>query len=227
MASFVISPVETTSLPVVGGGLFPVRRVFCVGQNYADHAREMGGDPDRQPPFFFSKPADAITTNAKVAYPPQTARLDYEGELVVAIGKAGADIAVEQALDHVYGYGAGCDLTRRDLQAEAKKAGRPWDMAKGFDQSGVCAEIVPVAKSGHPSEGRISLSVNGQIKQDGNLNQMIWSIPEVISVLSRFVTLQPGDLIYTGTPAGVGPLNKGDAVDITVAGVGSLSFSIV
>jgi fumarylpyruvate hydrolase len=214
-------------LPVAGGGLFPVRRVFCVGQNYADHAREMGGDPGREPPFFFTKPADAVTVAPRVPYPPATVRLDYEGELVVAIGSGGAGIAVDKALDHVFGYTVGCDLTRRDLQAAARKIGRPWDMAKGFDCSAAVGVVHPASAIGHPAKGRIRLAVNGVDKQDGDLDQMIWSVPEIIACLSGYVTLAPGDLIFTGTPAGVGPVVRGDEVRITVDGVTSHLFTLV
>jgi fumarylpyruvate hydrolase len=227
MTFFVIPPAAPTVLAVSTGGLFPVRRVFCVGQNYADHAREMGHDPNRENPVFFTKPADAINSLTEVPFPPATSNLHYESELVVAVGTGGADIPAEQGLAHVYGYTVGCDLTRRDLQSEARKAGRPWDMAKGFDLSGVCATLRPAAEIGHPTSGAITLSVNGEAKQNGNLNQMIWSVPEVIAALSKLVTLAPGDLIFTGTPAGVGPLVKGDKVEMAVAGIASFAFSLV
>lgn len=225
--SYVIPVFPPATLPVVGGGLFPVRRVYCVGRNYADHAREMGGDPNREPPFFFSKPADAVTSLAEIPYAPATHRLDYEGELVVAIGLGGHDLPVDQAAAHIFGYAVGCDLTRRDLQAEARKSGRPWDMAKGFDFSGPCSAIVPASDLGHPAEGAITLAVNGEMKQEGDLSQMVWSVPEVVAALSRLVTLAPGDLIFTGTPSGVGPVVPGDTVVVTVESVGSLSFTLV
>ena len=227
MTYFVIPPHAPSVLAVAGGGLFPVRRIFCVAQNYADHAREMGSDPDRQLPFFFTKPADAVISLAEVPFAPATQRLDYEGELVVALDKGGANIAAADALKHVYGYAVGCDLTRRDLQAEAKQAGRPWDMAKGFDCSAAIGELHPAAKIGHPSKGAVTLSVNGTLKQNGDLSQMIWSVPEMIAFLSGFVTLAPGDLIFSGTPAGVGPLAKNDQVEIAIAGVGAHSFRMV
>lgn len=227
MTFFVIPPVAPTVLAVTGGGLFPVRRVFCVGQNYADHAREMGGDPSREAPFFFTKPTDAVTSAPTVPYAPATNRLDYEGELVVAIGQGGTNIPVAQALDHIYGYAVGCDLTRRDLQAEAKKIGRPWDMAKGFDASAAIGVLAPVSDIGHPDKGSITLSVNGTEKQRGDLANMIWAVPEIIATLSTLVTLAPGDLIFSGTPSGIGPLFKGDRVDIRIAGVGAHAFSMV
>jgi len=227
MTYFVIPPQAPTVLAVSGGGLFPVRRIFCVAQNYADHAREMGSDPDRQLPFFFTKPSDAVTSLPTVPYAPATKRLDYEGELVVALSKGGANISAETALEHVYGYAVGCDLTRRDLQAEAKQAGRPWDMAKGFDCSAAIGVLYPAADIGHPGKGAVTLTVNGETKQNGDLSQMIWSVPEMISLLSTFVTLAPGDLIFSGTPAGVGPVYQGDRIDIRIAGVGAHCFSMV
>lgn len=227
MTFFVFPPPAPTVLPVSGGGLFPVRRVFCVGRNYADHAREMGNDPDREPPVFFTKPADAITTCPNIPFPSATQNLHYEGELVVAIGKGGAEISPAKALDHVYGYSVGCDLTRRDLQGAAKKAGQPWDMGKAFDFSGPVGVVHPVEEIGHPTSGAITLSVNGAIKQQGDIAQMIWSIPEVIASLSKYVHLAPGDLIFTGTPAGVGPVNKGDRVEVHVDGVTTHVFTLV
>jgi fumarylpyruvate hydrolase len=226
MPFFVFPPPAPTVLPVSGGGLFPIRRVYCVGRNYAEHAREMGSDPDREPPFFFAKPADAVTCGPKVPYPPQTNQVDHEGELVVAIGTAGADIDPAQALEHVYGYTVGCDLTRRDLQAEAKKTGRPWDMAKGFDCSAAVGVLHPASEIGHPDKGAISLTVNREEKQSGDLSQMIWSVAEIIAHLSRFVRLEAGDLIFTGTPSGVGPVVRGDRVEIRVAGVTSHVFTV-
>jgi fumarylpyruvate hydrolase len=226
MAFFVFPPAAPTLIPVAGGGLFPVRRVFCVAQNYAEHVREMGSDPNRQAPCFFTKPADAVTTAPIVPFPPATRRLDYECELVAAIGAAGAAIAVDKALDHVFAYTVGCDLTRRDLQAEAKKAGRPWDMAKGFDFSAAVGALHPAADIGHPSSGRISLAVNGAERQRGDLSQMIWSVPEIIAALSGYVTLAPGDLLFTGTPAGIGPLAPGDRVDMAIEDVTTHSFTL-
>lgn len=227
MSAYVVPAAPQTIVPVAGGGHFPVRRVFCVGRNYADHAREMGHDPTREPPFFFSKPADAITTTSFVPTDKVSKKLEFEGELVVAIGKGGADIKPAQALDHVYGYSVGCDLTRRDLQGEAKKAGRPWDMAKGFDNSGPVAPLQPASAIGHPAEGTLTLAVNGTVKQKADISDMIWPVPDVIAFLSTLVELAPGDLIFTGTPAGVGPIVKGDKVEIACAGVASFSFTLV
>jgi len=228
MTGFVISHPATPALAVAGADqVFPLRRVFCVGRNYASHAREMGSDPDREPPFFFSKPADAVIPAAgSVPYPPSTRELHHEIELVVALKAGGADIAPEQALDLVWGYGVGLDLTRRDLQAVAKKDGRPWDMAKGFDASAPCSPLQPVSAVGHPADARIWLEVNGQLKQEGNLNEMIWPIADVIAYLSRFVTLAPGDLIFTGTPSGVDALNPGDRVRAGVDGVATVELTI-
>jgi len=212
---------------VTGGAPFPVRRIYCVGRNYAAHAREMGADPDREPPFFFMKPADAIVADgATTPYPPKTANLHHEIELVVAIGTGGRDIPVAGALDHVFGYAVGLDMTRRDLQNAAKKEGKPWDMGKGFDQSAPCSAIRTVADIGHPDKGAITVSVNGALRQTGDLSDLIWSVAETISYLSGLVELQPGDLIYTGTPEGVGPVVTGDVLTGAVEGVGTLTLTI-
>lgn len=229
MTEFLFPPPATPAVPVSGSSaLFPVRRIFCVGRNYAEHAREMGHDPDREPPFFFSKPADALAVAGQdVPYPPQTQDLHYEGELVVAIGRGGADIPADQALAHVWGYGLGNDLTRRDLQGEAKKKGRPWDLSKGFDFSAVVGPLVPVEVCGHLSAGAITSRVNGETRQTGDLSDMIWPVPDVIAFLSASVKLEAGDLIFTGTPAGVGTLAKGDLVEVEVAGLGTLATRIV
>lgn len=226
---FVFPVPATPALPVQGGGrLFPVRRVFCVGKNYADHAREMGGDPTREPPFFFSKPADALVTgDAAVPYPPGTANLHHEVELVAALGQGGRDIPVERALDHVWGYAVGNDLTRRDLQAAAKSKGQPWDVAKGFDHSAPISPLRPAAEIGHPTRGAIRLLVNGTVRQQGDIADMIWSLPEVIAHLSRLFELKAGDLIFTGTPAGVGPVAAGDEMVAEIEGVGRLTTRIV
>jgi fumarylpyruvate hydrolase len=226
--NYVFSPAAPIAVPVCQSDCaFPVRRVYCVGQNYADHAAEMGGD-GRQPPFFFSKPADAlVSAGGKVSYPTQTSKLQHEVELVVAIGGGGAAIAADQALTHVFGYAVGIDLTRRDLQAAAKDKGRPWDLAKGFDQSAPISAIVPAARCGHPASGRIRLSVNGTVKQDGDLAQMSWKVAEIIANLSTYVRLAPGDLIFTGTPAGVSTIVRGDLLDCAIEGVGELAISVV
>jgi fumarylpyruvate hydrolase len=207
---------------------FPVHRIYCVGRNYAAHAREMGMDPEREPPCFFSKPADAIIPNgAPVPYPPRTADLHHEIELVVAIGKGGRQIPLSTALDHVFGYAVGNDLTRRDLQAAAKDKGMPWDVSKGFDCSAPISAIKPAAEIGHLSSGRIWLEVNGQSRQDANLAEMIWSVAEIVAELSTYFELQPGDLIFTGTPAGVGPLRRGDSVVGGIDGLDTLRTTIV
>jgi fumarylpyruvate hydrolase len=228
MTGFVITPPAIPALAVAGSDqTFPVRRVFCVGRNYAAHAREMGSDPSREPPFFFTKPADAVVpASGSVPYPSSTGELHHEVELVVALKGGGTDIAPEQALDLVWGYGVGLDLTRRDLQAVAKKDGRPWDMAKGFDASAPCSPLQPVSTVGHPQDAAIWLEVNGERKQEGKLNEMIWPIPDVIAYLSRFVALAPGDLIYTGTPSGVDALQPGDRVRGGVDGVATFELTI-
>ncbi|BDB29587.1 fumarylpyruvate hydrolase [Cupriavidus sp. TA19] len=228
MTDFVISPPLQASVAVAGSqARFPIRRVFCVGRNYAAHAREMGKDPDREPPFFFTKPADAVVpAEGSVPFPPLTENLHHEIELVVAIGKAGANVSPAQALDLVWGYGIGVDLTRRDLQDEAKKMSRPWDWAKSFDASGPCGPLQPVSAIGHPSTGEIWLKVNGETRQHGDLTELIWPVADVIAYISDAVTLQPGDMIFTGTPAGVGALNPGDAVTAGIQGVGEIVFEI-
>jgi fumarylpyruvate hydrolase len=212
------------TLPVEGTGLVvPVRRIYCVGRNYAAHAREMGSDPDREPPFFFMKPADAIVPSGSTTpFPPATANLQHEIELVVVIGRGGSAIVPAAALDHVYGYAVGLDMTRRDLQNEAKRTGRPWDMGKGFDQSAPCSAVRPASRIGHPAKGAIWVKVNGQMRQSGDLAQQIWSVPETIACLSGLVTLAPGDLVFTGTPDGVGPVQPGDRLEGGIDGIGDL-----
>ncbi len=228
MTDFVIQPAPQASVAVTGSeARFPIRRVFCVGRNYAAHAREMGKDPDREPPFFFTKPADAVVpADGAVPYPPLTENLHHEIELVVAIGKPGTNVSPEKALDLVWGYGVGVDLTRRDLQDEAKKMSRPWDWSKSFDASGPCGPLQPVSAIGHPSAGSIWLKVNGETRQQGDLSELIWPVADVIAYISEAVTLQPGDLIFTGTPAGVGALNPGDVVTGGVDGIGEIAFTI-
>jgi fumarylpyruvate hydrolase len=229
MAEYVLAPPSVPAVPVEGEGgeslgAFPVRRILCVGRNYAAHRREMGGD-DRDPPFFFAKPADAIVPPGRdPAYPPRTGNLHHEIELVVAIGKAGANVAPEAALDLIYGYAVGVDLTRRDLQNAAKDKGQPWDAAKGFDDS---APISPIRRWHGPAPaGRIAVSVNGAVKQQAVVADMIWNVAEVISEASRLWALAPGDLIFTGTPEGVGPLQKGDRIEGEVEGVGKVAFTV-
>lgn len=205
---------------------FPVGRIYCVGRNYAEHAREMGHDPDREPPFFFMKPANAVVQNgATIAYPQVTKDLHHEIEMVVAIGKGGANIPLEQALDHVFAYGVGLDMTRRDIQGEAKKMGRPWEMGKAFDNSAPCSALKPVTMVGHPAKGAIWLKVNGEVRQKGDLADLIWTVPETIAYLSQLVTLRPGDLIMSGTPAGVGPVQRGDKLEGHVDGLGDLTVT--
>ena len=202
---------------------FPVRRIFCVGRNYAAHAREMGKDPDREPPFFFTKPADALVPNhATIAFPSRTANLQHEVELVVAVSRGGRNIKLDKALEHVFGYAVGNDLTRRDLQFEARDKGRPWDTAKAFDRAAPITSIVPVAESGHIDKGRIWMTVNGELRQQGDISDLIWSVPEIIAELSTLFELAPGDLIYTGTPAGVSTLKAGDRVEGGVDGLDNL-----
>lgn len=216
------------SLPVRGtASRFPLRRVYCVGRNYAAHAVEMGHDPDKEPPFFFQKnPDNLISDGQDFPYPPMTGDVHHEVELVVALSKGGRDIEADDALDMVFGYGVGLDMTRRDIQAALKKAARPWEAAKAFEHSAPCSELVRAADIGHPTQGAIWLKVNGEIRQQGDLNQMIWKTAEIIAELSKFYTLAPGDVIMTGTPAGVGPVQRGDALLAHVDGVGSLQTTV-
>jgi fumarylpyruvate hydrolase len=224
----VVPAPPAVTLPVVGETRrFPLRRIFCVGRNYAAHAREMGHDPEREPPFFFTKPADAVVPDGgTIPYPPATRELHHEVELVVALGRGGADIPEAQALEHVFGYAVGVDLTRRDLQAEAKKLARPWDMAKAFDHSAPCSAVMPAARIGHPERGRIRLEVNGKLRQDSDLSHHIWSVPETIAHLSRLVRLAPGDLLFMGTPDGVAAIAPGDRLMASIEGVGELALTL-
>ncbi|NQV56376.1 MAG: fumarylacetoacetate hydrolase family protein [Rhodospirillales bacterium] len=226
--SYVVSEGDKPVLPIEGSkDQFPVRRIYCVGRNYRAHAIEMGANPDRDPPFFFMKPADAIVQNgATIPYPSQTENFHYEIELVVAIGKGGTDIAEADSLNHVWGYGVGIDLTRRDIQNKAKEMGRPWDMGKGFDNSAPCTALKPVSDVGHPADGAIWLKVNGEVQQESTIDLHIWSVPETISYLSGLVALQPGDLIYMGTPEGVGPVVAGDVMDGHIDGVGDIQITV-
>jgi len=206
---------------------FPVRRIFCIGKNYAAHSREMGSDPEREPPCYFSKAADTVVASGSVIdYPPRTSNLHHEIELVVAIGVAGSNIAPERANEHIFGYAIGIDLTRRDLQMEAKNAGLPWDTAKNFDQSAPISPIHRVSSVGHPRNGRIWLAVNGDIRQDGDLDEMIWNVPESLAEISSYCALAPGDLVFMGTPAGVGPLQPGDQVSAGIEGLGHIDIEI-
>lgn len=227
--SFVIPPSPQPSVEIAGSDeRFPVHRIYCVGRNYAKHAREMGMDPDREPPFFFSKPADAVVANGTpVPYPPRTSNLHHELELVVAIGTGGSDIPLDRALAHVYGYAVGLDLTRRDQQFAARDQGRPWDVAKGFDHSAPVSAIRPAAEMGHLEQGAIWLEVNGEARQRANLSEMIWSVPEIVAELSTYYELRPGDLIFTGTPEGVGPVKRGDSLVGGIDGLETLRITIV
>jgi len=226
--SYIFEPAQVPTIAVADSDdLVPVRRIFCVGRNYAAHAREMGRDPDREPPFFFTKPADAVVMDGEtVAYPPETENFHYEAELVAVIGAGGRDIAEADALSHVWGYAVGNDLTRRDLQLAARELGRPWDMGKAFDRSAVIGPVHPATSVGHPDKGSIRLMVNGETRQDADLSELIWSVPEVVSILSHSIGLQPGDLIMTGTPAGVGPLVDGDICTVAIEGLGEITTTI-
>ncbi|MBF9046992.1 FAA hydrolase family protein [Rhodobacterales bacterium LSUCC0031] len=226
-ANDLFAPAAVTRVAISGTDkTFPVRRVYCIGRNYAAHAIEMGHDPDKEPPFFFQKNPDNITFG-DFPYPVATSDVHHEIELVVALSKGGTHIAVDAALDHVFGYAVGLDMTRRDLQGEAKRLGRPWEIGKAFEASAPCGPLIPASQIGHPDQGAIWLKVNGEIRQEGDLNQMIWKVPEMIAVLSRHFTLAPGDVIMTGTPAGVGPVTRGDVMEGHIAGVGDLTVKVV
>jgi fumarylpyruvate hydrolase len=228
MITTVIPAPEVVTVPIEGHAeRFPVRRIYCIGRNYAAHAIEMGHDPDREPPFFFQKNPDNVDCSGAFPYPEQTSDVHHEIELVVALAKGGKNIPVDTALECVWGYAVGIDMTRRDLQGEAKKMGRPWEVGKAFENSAPMGPIVPATKTGHPTEGVITLKVNGVLRQEGNLNQLIWKIPEMISYLSDYFELKPGDIIMTGTPAGVGPVVRGDVMEGHIDGVGSLTVAVV
>lgn len=229
MSGLVIPAPVPVTLPVDGSGeRFPVRRIYCVGRNYAAHAVEMGHDPDREPPFFFLKPADCIRLPGEdFAYPVASNDVHFEIEQVMALGSGGSDIPVERALDHVWGYGVGLDMTRRDLQGAAKKAGRPWDTGKGFDGSAPMSALQPASRIGHPQQGAVRLKVNGALRQSGDMAQMIWKPAEIVAYLSGLFALQPGDLIMTGTPSGVGPVQRGDVLDGEIEGIGHLQARVV
>jgi fumarylpyruvate hydrolase len=227
-ANYVIEPTVIPAIPVAGtGNLFPVHRVYCVGRNYAAHAVEMGHDPDKDPPFFFQKNPDNLDVSGQFPYPPATSDVHHEIEMVVALKSGGKDIPVEKALDCIYGYGVALDMTRRDLQAKAKDMGRPWEVGKAFEASAPCTPLVQASAIGHPTQGAIWLDVNGERKQTGDLNQMIWKVPEMISYLSGLFTLMPGDIILSGTPSGVGPVKRGDVLKGHVDGVGDLEVRVV
>jgi fumarylpyruvate hydrolase len=227
-ATFAVEPAPQPVLPVEGSDLlFPVRRVYCVGRNFAAHAIEMGSDPNREPPFFFQKNPNNLLVGRDFPYPVASNDVHHEIEMVVALRKGGDSIPVEKALDYVYGYGVGLDMTRRDLQGIAKDTGRPWEVGKAFEDSAPCTALLPADKIGHPAAGAVTLDVNGVRKQTGDLNQMIWKVPEMIAYLSGLFTLAPGDIIFAGTPSGVGPVKRGDHLVGRVEGVGTLELRVV
>ncbi len=228
MPDFVITQPEIASIPVTGtDAVFPVRRVYCIGRNYAAHTVEMGGDPDRENPFFFQKNADNLDASGQFPYPPHSSDVHHEVEMAVALKSGGSNIPLEQALDHVYGYAVCIDMTRRDLQGQAKKTGRPWEIGKAFERSGPIGPLRPAGEIGHPDHGRIELSVNGDLRQEGDLNQMIWKVPEMISHLSEYFDLGAGDVILSGTPSGVGPVVKGEKVEAAIEGIGQITVQVV
>ncbi|SNT73466.1 fumarylacetoacetate hydrolase family protein [Paracoccus seriniphilus] len=228
MSKFVIAPPPPVGLPVQGeDALFPVRRVYCIGRNYAAHAIEMGHDPDREPPFFFQKNPDNLDPSGEFPYPVQSGDVHHEVEMAVALKSGGRDIQVGHALDHVYGYALALDMTRRDLQGQAKKAGRPWEIGKAFEHSAPIGPLHPASMVGHPDKGRITLHVNGELRQDGDLAQMIWKVPEMIAYLSQYFELAAGDIILSGTPAGVGPVQRGDELTLTLAPLGEMRVRVV
>lgn len=224
---YVIAPPTQASLPIRGSDTrFPVHRVYCIGRNYAAHAVEMGHDPDGEPPFFFQKNPDNLTHTGVFPYPERSAEVHHEVEMVVALSGGGREINAGQAEGLIWGYGVGLDMTRRDLQGEAKKMGRPWEVGKAFEASAPCSALVPAAEIGHPQEGAIWLRVNGKMRQQGDLKQMIWKTPEIIAILSRYFELRPGDIIMTGTPAGVGAIHRGDVMEAHVDGVGGVTVTV-
>jgi len=228
MPEYVVEPPKPVGLPIAGSdALFPVRRVYCIGRNYAAHSIEMGDDPDRDPPFFFQKNPNNLDPSGAFPYPSQSSDVQYEAEMAVVLKEGGTNIPVEKALDHVFGYALSLDMTRRDLQGAAKKKGRPWEVGKAVERSAPIGPILPVSQVGHPNAGRLVLTVNGETKQEGDLNQMIWKVPEMISYLSDYFELAPGDVILSGTPAGVGPVVKGDVMVVSVEGLGSLTIPVV
>ncbi len=228
MPKFAIAQPPVVGLPVAGSdAVFPVRRVYCIGRNYAAHAIEMGHDPDREPPFFFQKNADNLDPSGEFPYPPHTSDVHHEAEVAVMLKSGGTNIPVDKALDHVFGYALSLDMTRRDLQGEQKKLGRPWEIGKAFERSAPVGPIHQVSEVGHLSEGAITLKVNGEVRQEGDLNQMIWKVPEMISYLSEYFELAPGDVILSGTPSGVGAVQRGDVMEIACAGLGAMTVKVI
>ncbi len=228
MPQFAIEVPPVVALPIAtSAALFPVRRVYCIGRNYAAHAIEMGHDPDRESPFFFQKNPDNLTSSGTFPYPPQSEDVHHEVELAVMLKSGGTDIAVDDALHHVFGYALSLDMTRRDLQGVQKKAGRPWEVGKAFENSAPTGPIHPVSGLGHIDRGRIALTVNDEVRQEGDMNQMIWKVPEIIAYLSEYFELAPGDVILSGTPAGVGPVERGDTMIAEAEGLGSMTVSVV
>jgi fumarylpyruvate hydrolase len=228
MPQYAIAEPKTPAAPIHGSTmLFPVRRIYCIGRNFAAHAVEMGHDPDREPPFFFQKNPDNIDFSGRFPYPSKTSDVHHEIELVVALGKGGVDIPLSEALDNVWGYGVGLDMTRRDLQGVAKKMGRPWEIGKAFERSAPMSPLVPAAEIGHPAEGAVTLRVNGALRQQGDLNQMIWKTQEMIAYLSAHFELAAGDLIMSGTPSGVAAVTRGDVMEGAVEGVGTLRVAVI
>ncbi len=228
MPKFVIETPPVVAIPVFGSeAMFPVRRIYCIGRNYAAHSVEMGGDPNRETPFFFQKNPDNLDASGEFPYPPHSSDVHHEIEMAVALKSGGSNIPLGEALDHVYGYGVSLDMTRRDLQAQAKKLGRPWEISKAFERSAPIGLIHPAAETGHLESGRIELKVNGEVRQEGDLNQMIWKVPEMISYLSEYFELAAGDVILSGTPSGVGPVSVGDRMEASVEGLSSKTVKVV
>ena len=227
MSDHVIPAPLVPVIPTTGGGMFPVRRVYCIGRNFAAHAIEMGHNPDREPPFFFQKNPDNLDASGTFPYPPHTSDVHHEVELLVGLKSGGMNITVDDALSHVWGYGVSLDMTRRDLQAEMKKMGRPWEIGKAFERSGPVGPLRPVSEVGHPGHGRIALLVNGDLRQEGDLNQMIWKVPEMISYLSEYFELSAGDVVMAGTPSGVNSVERGDVMEASIDGVGLLKVKVI
>ena len=228
MPDFAFPPLPVTALPIAGSArLFPVRRVYCIGRNYAAHAIEMGHDPDREQPFFFQKNPDNLDPSGRFPYPSKSSDVHHEAEIAVMLRSGGTEVAVDEALNHVFGYALALDMTRRDLQGAQKKLGRPWEIGKAFEHSAPVGPIHPAAKIGHPSTGAITLTMNGELRQQGDLNQMIWKVPEMIAYLSEYFELAAGDVILSGTPAGVGPVEKGDVMEVAADGLGTMTVTVV